>query len=275
MEYETVALTGECSALLTNRIPPKLKDPRSFTIPSSIGGKEVGKALCDLGASINLMPLSVFNILGIGEARPTTVSLQLAGKSIAWPKGKIEDVLVQVDKFIVPADFIILDCEVDKDVPIILGRPFLATGRTLIGVQKCELTMRVQDQKVTFNVLDSLRYPEDREECSTLSLIESWCREKSLGKRLGLKEPKIEEKKADLEVIEEPLVTASFEVLENEDRKTLVPSLEVAPDLELKQLPSHLNYAFLGNPGKLPVIISSSLDEDQEERLVKILKLRP
>ncbi|KAJ9556723.1 hypothetical protein OSB04_011337 [Centaurea solstitialis] len=84
---------------------------------------------------------------GIGEARPTTISIQLANKSIVWPKGKIEDVLVRVDKFIFPADFIILDCEVDTDNPIILGRPFLATGRTLIDVQKGELTMRVQDQE--------------------------------------------------------------------------------------------------------------------------------
>ncbi|XP_024964867.1 uncharacterized protein LOC112505151 [Cynara cardunculus var. scolymus] len=129
-EYETVALTDGCSAFLTNSIPPKLEDPRSFTIPCSIGGKEIGKALCDLGTSINLMILSVFNTLGIGEARPTTVTLQLANKSIAYPKGKIEDVLVQVDKFIFLADFIILDFEADKDIPIILGRPFLATGRT-------------------------------------------------------------------------------------------------------------------------------------------------
>ncbi|XP_024961928.1 uncharacterized protein LOC112502288 [Cynara cardunculus var. scolymus] len=133
-EFETVALTEGCSALLSNKIPPKLKDPGSFTIPCSIGGKEIGKALCDLGASINLMILSVFNTIGIGEARPTIVTLQLADKSITHPKGKIEDVLVQVDKFIFPIDFIILDFEADKETPIILGRPFLATGRTLIDV---------------------------------------------------------------------------------------------------------------------------------------------
>ncbi|KAI3730012.1 hypothetical protein L6452_18688 [Arctium lappa] len=84
-----------CNAILSSKIPPKLKDTGSFTIPCSIGGEEIGKALCDLGASINLMPLSVFNTLGIVEARPTTVTLQLADKSIAYPKGKIEDVLVQ------------------------------------------------------------------------------------------------------------------------------------------------------------------------------------
>ncbi|XP_062085911.1 uncharacterized protein LOC133792018 [Humulus lupulus] len=111
-----------------NKIPPKLKDPGSFRIPCSIGGRDVGRALYDLGASINLMPMSIFKKLGIGEARPTTVTLQLADCSMAHPKGKIEDVLVQVDKFIFPADFIILDYEADRDVPIIFGRPYLATG---------------------------------------------------------------------------------------------------------------------------------------------------
>ncbi|KAI3729642.1 hypothetical protein L6452_18303 [Arctium lappa] len=272
-EYETVALTEECSAMLSSKIPPKLKYPGTFTIPCSIGGKEVGKALCDLGASINLMPLFVFNTLGIGEARPNTVSLLLADKSIAWPKGKIEDVLVQVNKFIFPVDFIILDFEADKDIPIILGRSFLATGRTLIDVQKGELTMRVQDQQVTFNVLDFLRYPEEMEECSTLSLIESWCRDQSFGEVLGIKESDSEEYTTKFEELEDIQVSSTVEILGNEDRKTLVPSIECAPDLELKQLPSHLKYAFLGDPGKLPVIISSSLESDQEEQLIAMLKL--
>ncbi|XP_060960810.1 uncharacterized protein LOC115719782 [Cannabis sativa] len=151
-ELETVALTEGCSAMLKSKIPHKLKDPGSFTIPISIGGWDVGRALCDLGASINLMPMSIFKKLGIGEARPTTVTLQLADRSMAHPDGKIEDVLVQVDKFIFPADFIILDYEEDREVPIILGRPFLATGRTLIDVEKGELTMRAQDEQATFKV---------------------------------------------------------------------------------------------------------------------------
>ncbi|KAJ9565234.1 hypothetical protein OSB04_001200 [Centaurea solstitialis] len=249
-EYETIALTKECVCF---------------------GSKTIGKALCDLGAGINLMPLSVFKSLEIGEARPTTISIQLADKSLVWPKGKIEDVLVQVDKFIFPADFIILDCEVDADIPIILGRPFLATGRTLIDVQKGELTMRVQDQEVTFSVLDSLGYPGEREECSTLSIIESFCQVRSIGEILGMTMSDSEEED-DFEDLEPPLVNAAFEVLENKDRKTLVPSLEVPPDLELKQLRSHLKYAFLEEPGKLPVIISSTLEEDQENQLIQVLK---
>ncbi|XP_038885806.1 uncharacterized protein LOC120076100 [Benincasa hispida] len=111
-----------------NEQPTKQEDPGSFTLPYSIEGKKVGNALCDLGASINLMPLSIFKKLDIGNARPTTITLQLADRSITHPEGKIEDVLVQVDKFIFPVDFIILNYEADREVPIILGRLFLATG---------------------------------------------------------------------------------------------------------------------------------------------------
>ncbi|XP_022897634.1 uncharacterized protein LOC111411325 [Olea europaea var. sylvestris] len=127
-EHETVMLTEECSAILQNKLPPKIKDPRSFTILCAIGDLNFTKALCDLGASINLMPLSIFEKLGMGEAKATTVSLQLADRSIKYPRGVVEDVLVRVDKFIFPTDFIILDMEADNDIPIILGRPFLATG---------------------------------------------------------------------------------------------------------------------------------------------------
>ena len=118
------------------------------------------------------MPKSIFHKLGIGQARPTTLTLQLADRSLAYPEGKIEDVLVKVDKLVFPADFIILDFEADMEVPIILGRPFLATGNTLIDVQKGELTMRVNEQIIKFNVMKALKYPEDRtEECSFVSTI--------------------------------------------------------------------------------------------------------
>ncbi|KAH9658480.1 hypothetical protein KPL70_023512 [Citrus sinensis] len=158
--------------MLQSKIPQKMKDPGSFTIPCSIGTKYSGKALCDLGASINLMPLSVFKKLGVGEYRPTTVTLQLADRSHAYLERKIEDVLVKVDKFIFLVDFIVLDFKADKEVPIILGRPFLATGKTLIDVQKGELTMRVNDQQVTFNVLDSMKSPDEIEDCNFISVMD-------------------------------------------------------------------------------------------------------
>ncbi|XP_024961386.1 uncharacterized protein LOC112501873 [Cynara cardunculus var. scolymus] len=155
----------------------------------------------------------------IGEARPTTVTLKLANKSIAYP---IEDVLVQVDKFIFSADFIILDFEVDKDIPIILGRPYLATGRTLVDVQKGELTMRLQDQKVTFNVFNSLKYPDYLEECSKISEIEKMCLEEGIQKSLqlegehdeGIEEESVEEIEelgANVVLVD----AATFELLEN------------------------------------------------------------
>ncbi|XP_038877537.1 uncharacterized protein LOC120069796 [Benincasa hispida] len=162
-ENEIVGLTYECSALFQNNILTKMKDPRSFTLPCSIRGNKVGNVLCDLGASINLMPLSIFKKLNIGNSRPTTFTLQLADRLITHPEGKIEDVLVQVDKFIFPTNFIILDYEADREVPIILGRPFLATGRALIDVLKGELTIRVDNQQVKFNVLNALKYPSDME----------------------------------------------------------------------------------------------------------------
>ncbi|KAJ9541005.1 hypothetical protein OSB04_027511 [Centaurea solstitialis] len=292
-EYETVALTEGCSALVTNKLPPKQKDPGSFTIPCSIGGKEVGKALCDLGASINLMPLSIFMTLGIGEARPTTVTLQLADKSIAYPKGKIEDVLVQVDKFIFPADFIILDFEADKDTPIIVGRPFLATGRTLIDVERGELTMRVNDQNVTFNVFTSMKYPNDMEECSVLGSLESWCQEETLEEILetddlddiefdeddlnvdDLEDEEIENDNSDEssdEFADMLQLVAAYEMLEASTRENPLPSIEAPPELELKQLPAHLKYVFLGKENKLPVIISATLEPKQEEDLVKVLQ---
>ncbi|KAL4360937.1 hypothetical protein GQ457_04G019810 [Hibiscus cannabinus] len=128
-EFETTVATETCLALMHNKVPATKTDPGSFTIECFIGHNYPTKALCDPGASINLMPKSVFQKLGIGEAKPTTVMLQLAYHSYVQPEGKIEDILVKVDKFIFPADFLILDCEANIDAPIILGRPFLATSR--------------------------------------------------------------------------------------------------------------------------------------------------
>nr|XP_016511255.1 PREDICTED: uncharacterized protein LOC107828458 [Nicotiana tabacum] len=111
--FETVTLTEESSLRIQSKLPQKLKDPCSFTIQISIGKHVVERALCDLGVSINLMPLSVFRQLGLGESCPTTVILQLADRSLAHPEGVIEDVLVQVGSFIFLADFIFLDYEPD------------------------------------------------------------------------------------------------------------------------------------------------------------------
>ncbi|XP_070005134.1 uncharacterized protein [Nicotiana sylvestris] len=171
-EFETVALTEECSAKVQSKLPPKLKDPGSFTIPLSLGKQEVGRALCDLGASINLMPSSLFKQLGLGVLRPTTITLQLADRSLVMPEGIIEDVLVRVGKFILPADFIVLDYEADEEVPIILGRPFLATGGVIIDVRVGKLKMRIDDEEVTFNVYKALKLPKHYEDFYMITVVE-------------------------------------------------------------------------------------------------------
>ena len=112
-DYEIVALLEECSAILQRKIPQKLKDPGSFTIPCSIGNAVFEKALCDLGTNINSMPLSIFWKLELGEARPTRATIQLVDQYLKHSRGNIEDVLVKVGKFIFPADFIELDIEED------------------------------------------------------------------------------------------------------------------------------------------------------------------
>ncbi|KAK4280077.1 hypothetical protein QN277_011748 [Acacia crassicarpa] len=109
------------------------------------------------------MPMSIFKQLAVGEARPTTVTLQLADRSIVLPEGKIEDVLVKVDKFIFLVDFIIVEFEADHDVLILLGRPFMATGRTLINVEKGELTLRVDNDQVTFSTLKNAKFKDPTE----------------------------------------------------------------------------------------------------------------
>ncbi|KAK9018677.1 hypothetical protein V6N11_033724 [Hibiscus sabdariffa] len=152
-EFETAAATETCLALMHNKVQAKKSDPRSFTIECFIGHNYPTKALCNPGASINLMPKSVFQKLGIGEAKPTTVMLQLADHSFVQPEGKIEEILVQVDKFIFPADFLILDCEADENAPIILGRPFLSTSRAMIDFDKDEIVFKVDYDQVKMKAL--------------------------------------------------------------------------------------------------------------------------
>ncbi|KAL4285331.1 hypothetical protein GQ457_16G020050 [Hibiscus cannabinus] len=278
-EFETIAMTEGCMAILHNRLPPKLKDPDSFTIPCAIGNHYVGKEIFDLGSSINLMPKSIFQQrLGIGKARPTTIMLQLADRSYVHPEGKIEDILIRVDKFIFLDDFIVLDCEADEHAPIILGRPFLATRRMLINCERGELTMRVNDQQVTLNIFKSLKHADDPEECHAINAfaqfnfdVEEFCLSNLLVE-------------SDINVNEEPVQEVkwivnrpgkNFESLDYSSIgfKPSKTSVEQPPILELKPLPEQLKYVYLGNDNTLPVIISSKLQFEQEKRLIDKLAL--
>ncbi|KAK8659962.1 hypothetical protein V6N13_030152 [Hibiscus sabdariffa] len=151
-EFETVAATEACLAIMHKKVPAMRTNHESFIIPYPIGNHYSEKALCDHRENINVMPKSIFQKLGIGEAKPTTVMLQLADCSYVQPKGKFEDILVKVEEFIFPVNFLILDCEADEHAPVILGRSFLAIGRVLIDFENGELVLRVNDQQVKINV---------------------------------------------------------------------------------------------------------------------------
>ncbi|KAG8644026.1 hypothetical protein MANES_11G091452v8, partial [Manihot esculenta] len=159
------------NAIIQNKLPSKLKDTGSFTIPCNISNVGFIRALCDLGTSTNLMPLFVFRKLGLGEVKPTRVYLQLANRSVTYPKGVIKDMLVKVDKFIFSIDFIILNMEKDREISFILGHPFLATGMTLIDLHEGKLTLRVGQEEVTFNILQSTNYSNTTDNCLGLTLL--------------------------------------------------------------------------------------------------------
>ncbi|KAL4361224.1 hypothetical protein GQ457_04G021300 [Hibiscus cannabinus] len=161
-EFETAAANETCLALMHNKVPAKKVDPGSFTIECSIGHNYCTNALCDPSASINLMPKSVFKKLGIGEAKPT-VMLQLEYHSFVQHEGKIEDILVRIEKCIFPAEFLILDCEVDENAPIILGRPFLSTSRATIDFDKDEIFFKVDNEQVKMKALTNPRQAEHKD----------------------------------------------------------------------------------------------------------------
>ncbi|KAG8492789.1 hypothetical protein CXB51_010262 [Gossypium anomalum] len=163
-DLSMVELNEECSAILQNKLPTKLKDPGSFTIPCLIGSLNVEKALADLGASINLMPYKMFKQLGLGEPKPTRISIQLADRSVKYPTGIIEDILVKVDKFIFPVDFVVLDMDEDVEVPLILGHLFLATARAVIDVGDGKLMLRVGDEEIIFKIYDAMRFSREQDD---------------------------------------------------------------------------------------------------------------
>ncbi|XP_015932306.1 uncharacterized protein LOC107458595 [Arachis duranensis] len=172
-ENETVILTQECSAIIQKELPPKLKDPGSFLIPYTIGNMAIDKSLCNLEVSINLMPLAMMKKMMIEELKPTRMSLQLADRSIKIPNGVVENLLVKVGIFIFPADFVVLDMDEEGNNLVILGRPFLATARTIIGVEKGEMIFRVHDEQMTINIFKAMQYPAEKESCMRIDVVDS------------------------------------------------------------------------------------------------------
>ncbi|GJZ03509.1 reverse transcriptase domain-containing protein [Tanacetum coccineum] len=151
IELANTPVSENCSSIILKKLPEKLGDPGKFLIPCGFS-KLKCKALADLGASINLMPLSVWKKLGLPELISTQMTLELANRDICTPKGIARDVFVHVGKFTFPADFVIVDYENDPRVPLILGRPFLRTARALIDVPGEEMILRDDDERLTLNM---------------------------------------------------------------------------------------------------------------------------
>nr|GEX84498.1 reverse transcriptase domain-containing protein [Tanacetum cinerariifolium] len=141
-ELAKVPLNENCSAMILKKLPEKLRDPGKFLIPCDFLGMEVCHALADLGASINLTPLSIWRKLSLSELTPTRMTLELANRSITRPKGVAEDVFVKVGKFHFPTDFVVVDFKADPRVHLILGSSFFRTDRALIDVYEEEITLR-------------------------------------------------------------------------------------------------------------------------------------
>jgi hypothetical protein len=289
-----VLLTEHVSSLIQHNTPPKFKDPGAPTISCIIGQKEIDKALLDLGAGVNLLPYSVYQQLGLGELKPTTVILQLADRSIKKPRGIIEDVIIKVDKFFFPVDFIVLDTEPvphpEKLIPVILGRPFLATANACINCRTGVMEISFGNMKVRLNIFNAFQHAPDQNECFFVDHIEEYVEDSLPGllaedpleaclAHFGFEDFDTDQYIDEVHELLETAASADFhpwrlpkEPLPLTSSTPPVPSLESPPKLELKPLPDKLKYAFLGANETLPVIIASDLQKDQEDNLLEVLK---
>nr|GEW39308.1 hypothetical protein [Tanacetum cinerariifolium] len=219
-ELASTLLNENCSTMLFKKFPEKLRDPDKFLIPCDFSELEECLALAHLGASINLMPVSIWKKLSLPELTSTRMTLELANRSVTYPVGVAEDVFVKVGKIYFPADFVVVDYDVDPQVPLVLGRPFLRTAVALIDVHEGDI--------------------------------------------LYLEKLLNEDPSPNLPPIKN-------EDLKQADVTMTMPSIEEPSELELKDLPSHLEYEFLEATDKLPIIISKELKDEEKAALLKIL----
>ena len=167
----------QSTSLIQNNFRPKYKDPGSRTISIVVGNSKLGHALVDLGASVNLLPYSVYVELGLGELEATNITLQLADRSVKIPRGIVKDVLVQVDKFYFPVDFVVLDTQpvVNQrtQFPVILGRPFFATANAIIHCKGGLVTLSFGNMTVNLNIFNVIKEMGDEKDVCEVSMIDS------------------------------------------------------------------------------------------------------
>nr|GEW30000.1 reverse transcriptase domain-containing protein [Tanacetum cinerariifolium] len=309
-EMARTPMNEHYSAVILNKSPRKLGDPNKFLIPCEFPGMDECLALADLGASINLMSLSVWEGLSLSKLTPTCMTLELADRSVSKPIGIAKDVSVKVGVFHFPADFVVVDFEPDPRVLLILGRCFLKTGRALIDVHKGELTLRIRNKAITYNLDQTSRYSANYNQM-TANKIDVIC-EMYSQEVLGFSDTTasgnptpyddlifsttshtltlfgdsdfllFEEADAFLAILNsEPLpplpkheqyLPSYKKKLKICEAKTIKSSIDEPPEVELKDLPLHIEYVFLEGDNKLPVIIAKELGYEDKSALIKDYK---
>nr|GEW71585.1 reverse transcriptase domain-containing protein [Tanacetum cinerariifolium] len=325
-----------CSAVILNKLPRKLGDPDKFLIPCEFPAMDKCLALADHGASINLMPLSVWEGLLLSELTPTCMTLELTDRSVSKSIGIAKDVSVKVGVFHFPPGFVVVDFEPDPRVPLILERCFLKTGRALIDVHKGKLTLRIRNEAITYNLDQTSRYSANYNKMTANEIdviCEMYSQEvlnfsdvttsvnptlyddpivsttsptlnpfgdsdfllfEEADAFLGLEDdpnsPKFNpfyyDPEGDILLLEAILNSEPLPPLPNYkqympsykkelkvcEAKTVKSSVDEPPEVELKDLPLHLEYAFLECDNKLPVIIAKELGDEEKSALIMVLK---
>nr|GEV43652.1 reverse transcriptase domain-containing protein [Tanacetum cinerariifolium] len=283
-DLATTLVSENCSAIILKKLPEKLGDPDKFFILCDFPELDECLAMADLGASIKLMPLSIWRKLSLPELTSTQMILELADRSTTQPDDIAEYVFVKVEKFHFPTDFVVVDYVVDPRVPLILRRPFLRTGRVLKYVYGEELTLRIDDEAITFKVGQTSKYSyKDTESINQIDIIDVACEEyvqnvlgfsdnSKSGGPTPTSDPIISSssprsllsKEGDIIYLEKllnedpspNLPPVKTEDLKHVDATMTKPLIEKPPELELKELPSYLEYAFLEGIDKLPLWVS-------------------
>nr|GEV26107.1 reverse transcriptase domain-containing protein [Tanacetum cinerariifolium] len=295
-EHARTPLSEHCSTVLRKKLPKKLGDPGKFLIPCDFPGMAECLALADPDASINPMSLSVWNKLSTPDLSLMCMTLELADHSISRSVGVAEDVFVKVGTFHFPADFVVIDFDADPRAPLILGRSFLKTERALIDVFEGELTLRVGKEAITFNLDQTSRYSANYHDMTAnrIDVIDMACEEYSQevlgffgviasGNPTPYYDPIVSTTSSTLTPFENSDFLLeevdAFLALEDDptspkicEAKSDKSSIDEPPEVELKDLPPHLQYVFLEGDDKLPVIIAKDLSFEEKTALITVLK---
>jgi hypothetical protein len=278
-------LTKQVSAIIQHKLPLKYKDPGYPTISYTIGDYNIECALLDLGANVNLLPFSVYLQLGLGELKPTSVTLQLADRFVRKPRGVVKDVLVKVENFYYPVNFIILDIEPtlhpSANIPIILGKSFLATANALINYRNGRMKITFGSITAELNIFNVNPQQLVDEECEYVNFIEATPQEEfnkncfsDPFKTLPINSAASIELKPNVKLSDFSSLLDSSQMLEEEQvvvaerplrsKKKFLPAYPDAPKLGLKQPPRELQCASLEPHANSTVEVHSKMSVDQE-----------